>query len=78
MTAMTELLGIADIMERYGLQRATAASYMKKLPTLKVGRRLFVRAADLEAWEADRIRYPAIRITAAAHTFDRIPRRGKA
>ena len=78
MTAMTELLGIADIMERYGLQRATAASYMKKLPTLKVGRRLFVRAADLEAWEADRIHYPEIRLTMSPRAFGTIPRRGKA
>ena len=75
MIAMTELLCIADIMERYGLKRATAASYMKKLPTLKVGRRLFVRAVDLEAWEEDRVRYPEIRLTMSPRAFGTIPRR---
>lgn len=55
---MKDLLTTEDIMERYKLQRQAAAILMHKMPLLKIGKRLYVSASDLEAWERSKTVYP--------------------
>lgn len=58
---MSDLLTTDDIIARYQVERHTAASIMRQLPSFKVGKRLFVRADDLIEWERKRTVYPVIK-----------------
>lgn len=72
---MPDLLTTADIMQRYGCERHTAAAIMRKLPVFKVGKRLFIKARDLMAWEESKTEYPMIKVRNTAQAVARIPRR---
>lgn len=72
---MPDLLTTADIMQRYSCERHKAASIMRDLPCFKVGKRLFVKARDLMAWEESRTEYPVGKIKITAQAVTTIPRR---
>lgn len=72
---MPELLRTEDIMDRYGCERHTATAIMRKLPVLKVGKRLFVRKADLQDWEETRMEYPMAKTRHTTQTITKIARR---
>ena len=52
------MLTTVDVMSRYSCERQTAAAIMKRLPWFKVGKRIFVKAVDLEQWEESKTVYP--------------------
>ena len=62
-------------MERYGCERHTASSVMRKIPVFRVGKRMFVRAKDLIAWEESRMEYPVAAIKRTTATVTKIPRK---
>lgn len=55
---MQDLLSTEYIMERYQMKRQAAAKLMYNLPVVKIGKRIFVRARDLENWEQQKTVYP--------------------
>lgn len=56
---MQDLLSTEYIMERYSMKRQAAAKLMNNnLPVVKIGKRIFVRARDLENWEQQKTVYP--------------------
>lgn len=56
---MQDLLSTEHIMERYSMKRQAAAKLMNNnLPVVKIGKRIFVRARDLENWEQQKTVYP--------------------
>ena len=56
---MQDLLSTEYIMERYAMKRQAAAKLMNNnLPVVKIGKRIFVRARDLENWEQQKTVYP--------------------
>ena len=56
---MQDLLSTEYIMERYSMKRQAAAKLMNNnLPVVKIGKRIFVRAWDLENWEQQKTVYP--------------------
>ena len=55
---MQDLLPTEYIMERYQMKRQAAAKLMYKMPVVKIGKRIFVREKDLEAWEQQKTVYP--------------------
>ena len=56
---MQDLLSTEYIMERYSMKRQAAAKLMNNnLPVIKIGKRIFVRARDLENWEQQKTVYP--------------------
>ena len=56
---MQDLLSTEYIMERYEMKRQAAAKLMNNnLPVVKIGKRIFVRARDLENWEQQKTVYP--------------------
>ena len=55
---MQDIFSVDDVKRRYGCERHLAADIIRKLPSFKVGRRLFVKASDLSDWENSRIEYP--------------------
>lgn len=60
---MTDLLTVEDIMARYRMaDDDTARRHMRKLPCIKIGKRLFVRADDVAEWERKNTIYPVIRV----------------
>lgn len=59
---MQDLLSTEYIMERYSMKRQAAAKLMYNMPVVKIGKRIFVRAKDLEAWEQQKTVYPATAI----------------
>lgn len=65
---MTDLLTTEDVAARYLMERHAAARLMKTLPTLRVGKRLFVRACDLTEWERKRTDYPVRRSAGCLRT----------
>ena len=73
---MPDILTTADIIQRYGCERHTAARIINSLPRFRVGKRLFVKMADLLNWEESRIEYPMPE-TMTRHTMQitRITRR---
>ena len=71
---MKDLITVAEISERYGVARHTASEILRQLPYFTVGKKLFARSADLEAWERDRMMYPlptGRRKTAEPHLIPR-------
>lgn len=58
---MNALLTIEDLCNRYRCGREKASRIMYQMPHLKVGKRLLVNEKDLAQWEADALRYPAIK-----------------
>lgn len=52
MSEQKKLLGAHDLIDSYRLSRVKAYQILndKSLPVIRLGRRLFVRAADFEAW----------------------------
>lgn len=69
------ILTVADVMERYKCSRQTAAKIMNRLPSFKVGNRLFVREVDLGDYEEKRTAYPVSRKTVRGPERVTIPRR---
>lgn len=60
---MQDLLPTEYIMERYQMKRQAAAKLMNNnLPVVKIGKRIFVRARDLENWEQQKTVYPVTAI----------------
>jgi len=59
---MQDLLPTEYIMERYSMKRQAAAKLMYNMPVVKIGKRIFVRAKDLEAWEQQKTVYPVTAI----------------
>lgn len=55
---MQDLLSTEYIMERYSMKRQAAAKLMYNMPVVKIGKRIFVRVKDLEAWEQEKTVYP--------------------
>ena len=55
---MQDLLSTEYIMERYQMKRQAAAKLMYNMPVVKIGKRIFVRARDLENWEQQKTVYP--------------------
>ena len=56
---MPDLMTVAEVAERYGLERHSAADLMKKnMPVTRIGGKLFVRKRDLLAYEESRTEYP--------------------
>lgn len=56
---MQDLLSTEYIMERYSMKRQAAAKLMNNnLPVVKIEKRIFVRARDLENWEQQKTVYP--------------------
>lgn len=55
---MQDLLSTEHIMERYQMKRQAAAKLMYNMPVVKIGKRIFVRARDLENWEQQKTVYP--------------------
>lgn len=55
---MQDLLPTEYIMERYQMKRQAAAKLMYNMPVVKIGKRIFVRARDLENWEQQKTVYP--------------------
>jgi hypothetical protein len=57
---MQDLLSTEYIMERYSMKRQAAAKLMYNMPVIKIGKRIFVRARDLENWEQQKTVYPVV------------------
>lgn len=55
---MKDLVTVEMICSRYGCARHKGAEILRQLPYFTVGKKLFARSADLEAWERDRTMYP--------------------
>lgn len=55
---MQDLLSTEYIMERYSMKRQAAAKLMYNMPVVKIGKRVFVRARDLENLEQQKTVYP--------------------
>jgi len=47
--ALPKLLDCRTLMAELGVPRATAENLMRAIPTVKIGRRVFVRRADVDA-----------------------------
>ena len=61
---MQDLLSTEYIMERYQMKRQAAAKLMYNMPVIKIGKRIFVRERDLEAYEQGKTEYPIKTISA--------------
>ena len=72
---MPELLTVSDIMGRYNCERQAASRIMDKMPVLRVGKRKFIRAADLMDWEESRTEYPVTIARRTKPTTNKIARR---
>lgn len=66
---MPDILTTVDVMARYGCERHTAASIMRKLPFFRVGKRMFVKLNDLKTWEESLIEYPVTKTTHKTQTM---------
>jgi predicted DNA-binding transcriptional regulator AlpA len=55
------LLDITELCQRYGFKPWTIRSYcsQRKIPFIKIGRRVFFRVADMEQW-LDEHKQPAL------------------
>lgn len=69
---MDQLLTITDVMKRMRLGRTTVTKIVKSLPYVTPGRKLLVKASDLETWIDRHTKRPAEPIATAPR---RAPRR---
>lgn len=54
----TDILTVEMICARYQCARHTASAIMHRIPCFYAGKRLFVRAKDLDEWERGQMIYP--------------------
>jgi len=68
---LPELLSTEKITDRYKMASTEeAAKWMhNKLPCIKIGKRLFVRADDVAEWERKNTIYPVIRVAKRRRTL---------
>lgn len=71
-----DVLTTEDLMNRYHCERQKAADIMHKLPSFKIGNRLFVKAAYVAEMEEGLTVYPVTRSKAVKPSSNAtIPRR---
>ncbi|MCL4836441.1 MAG: hypothetical protein KJ058_00560 [Thermoanaerobaculia bacterium] len=58
MTDRPRLIDTRGLMAELGVRRATAETIMRRLPTVRVGRRVYVHRADVETYLEQNTRRP--------------------